>query len=184
MKINDQVAINDFMGIKGVVVLKKMDGTIIFRKENMIVQTGRDYLRDVIILNSISTTISSALGFSSIYKTDDPVDYRITHIGFGSSGTATQLTTSELILPNEDLIITLTQNEIDLFSETKAIVFKGTIDNKTSSPGYSVKELGLYITDTIDDDPISTKLLFSRVVFDPIPVASGDEYEIEYYIYF
>jgi hypothetical protein len=46
-----------------------------------------------------------------------------------------------------------------------------------SGSGYSIGELGLFL----NDNPAT---IFSRLVFEPIPVALGNTYEITYYIYF
>ena len=43
MKIKEQFTIKDSGFVKGVVTVKHKDGRVIFTKENMILQTGRDY---------------------------------------------------------------------------------------------------------------------------------------------
>jgi len=182
MQIKDKFIVSDSGFIKGVVTMKKKDGTIIFTKENMIVQTGRDYFRELIILGSLPQSIITTKSFTPQFD-----GYVISHMGFGRSGTATILTQTDLASPDEGFIFSLTESYIDLDADQKAMVFKGIIDNINGSYGFSSQELGLYITDEAENNletKLANKKLISRIVFDPIPVPSGDEYEVEYYIYF
>ena len=57
------------------------------------------------------------------------------------------------------------------------VVIRGSL---TPLTGTVIRELGLFLSNGSDPD----KLLFSRVVFDPIPVEEGETYDIDYYIYF
>jgi hypothetical protein len=46
--LKDEFRVSDSNKIKGFVVLERTDGTVIFKKENMIVENGRKYLRDLV----------------------------------------------------------------------------------------------------------------------------------------
>jgi hypothetical protein len=59
------------------------------------------------------------------------------------------------------------------------IKFSASMDRTALSTGYTVREIGLVLTAEGEDD-----LLFSRAVFDPITVAAGEIYQVDYYIYF
>lgn len=182
MKIKEQFTIKDSGFVKGVVTVKHKDGRVIFTKENMILQTGRDYFRELVILGAIPESIRISKSFTVKYE-----NMVISHMGFGRSGQATSVTMSGLVAEDESFVFPLTESYIDLDAEQKAIIFKGKIDNINGEYGFSAQELGLYITDqTVTDEgaKLDTKELISRIVFDPIPVSSGDEYEVEYYIYF
>jgi hypothetical protein len=177
MKISDRVDITD-SPMKGVVILKKEDGTVIFKKENMIVETGRKYLKELYI-KSLAAVVSGATtetGADTYTREFD--DYSVNYIGFGNNGSITRFEATGLSGTARYAKILQT----DVFvNDPLSIRFVGVIDNATSDTGFSAQELGLFLT--IGDD-LDTKKLFSRVVFDPIPVGSGDRYEIEYYIYF
>jgi hypothetical protein len=182
MKIKDEFTVKDSGFVKGVVTLKHKNGKVIFTKENMILQTGRDFFRELVILGAIPDIIKTAKSFTKQYE-----NMVISHMGFGRSGSATSLSMLDLVAPDENFIFALTENYIELEAEQKALIFKGRIDNINGEYGFSAQELGLYITnETLSTEAarLGTKELISRIVFDPIPVSSGDEYEVEYYIYF
>jgi hypothetical protein len=187
MKINDYVNISD-SGIKGFVVLKKSDGTVIFKKNNMIVENGRRFLRELFI-NSlpITQTSTSATAGGETYTKEFNL-FSLKYVGFGNAGTAT-IFSQKLLASTTPVFVKLTEADF-LFegdSGDNRIVIKAKLDNTNAPSGFLAEELGLFLTKE-EIVPIAAgsvnQALFSRVTFDPIPVASGDTYLLEYYIYF
>jgi hypothetical protein len=175
MKLIDNVNVHDSDRIRGVVVLKRPDGTVIFRKDNMIVQTGRQFIRENFIKNGLPLALSERF-----VKTLD--GYILTHMGFGRDGSATTFSMTSLVnekTPTSTSRTPLNQNTIVAGPGEMFVVFKATLNNSAQSDAYTAQELGLFLTKEESPD-----LLFSRISFDPIPVSSGESYEVEYYIYF
>jgi hypothetical protein len=175
MKLTDNVNVHDSDRIRGVVVLKKPDGTVVFKKENMIVQTGRQFIRENFVKNGLPTAFSDRFA-----RTLD--GYILTHMGFGRDGSATTFGMTSLVnekTPTSTSRTALNQNTVVAGPGEMFIVFKATLNNVLQSDAYTAQELGLFLTKTDSPD-----LLFSRISFDPIPVSSGESYEVEYYIYF
>jgi hypothetical protein len=187
MIINEYVDIKDSK-IRGVVVLKRSDGTVVFKKDNLIVRNGRRYLWEKFMNSTASitqdengTTSSGTIGAPYTRQFDG---YTLGEIAFGSSGTATSFDQQGLsreyttnIVPR----IPLSNVGLELGSfDNPYIKIVARVDNTASGENFTLAEIGLFLT-KVDD---LTKFLFSRVVFDPIPIGSGDVYEVEYYIYF
>jgi hypothetical protein len=170
MKIYERSNINDSK-ITGIVVIKNKDGRIILKKENMIVENGREFIRDKFAKNAGIGSFSS--GYSGTY-----LDYSLTHIGFGNSDVVTQYTMTSLISEEEDLRTPLSSANVAKGTSEPYLKFTASVDRTNKATGYTLREIGLFIT----FEELST--LFSRVVFDPIPIAAGERYEVEYYIYF
>lgn len=168
MRLQDQVNIRDSK-IRGFVVLKKKDGTVVFKKENMIVESGRKFIREKFLVSGV---------LDQDTYVGDYADYSLTHIAFGNSDVVTEYSMTSLVSENTNLRISVSGNtEAD--TAQMFVKFSGEIDLTTASEGYTVKELGLILTADGEDDD-----LFSRVVFDPIVVAATETYTVEYYIYF
>ena len=71
--LQDTLRVSD-SAIKGFVVMEREDGTTVFAKPNMIVENGRNYIKDL-VFNQVATTTMDTRKFS--------------HIRFGSGMTAT-----------------------------------------------------------------------------------------------
>jgi hypothetical protein len=197
--------------IRGRVIIRKTDGTIILDKDNMVVQTGRKFLRELFINSLVE---KSSVLYSDGGIIEEPVDaltltggsgtvytrqfngYFVNQIGFGDSGTATEFTRTDLYGTNK-LYFNLSNEKIIFPPESTELflVFTAEINNTSALTGFLVEELGLFITRTekVPDGPnpvvpgennIFTRTMFSRIPFDPIPISSGDRYELEYYLYF
>jgi hypothetical protein len=165
MRIEDKIQLTDNIGPKGYVIMKKSDGTVLFEKFNLIVEEGRKYLRELFIVNAFPSDFS----YNREYE-----GYSLKSFGFGSSGVATELDTDNLasLIDNK---IDITKEILEASNGQMYIVLKGTL---TPESGRVIRELGLFLSDDSNDK------LFSRVVFDPIPVEAGETYDIDYYIYF
>jgi hypothetical protein len=48
----------------------------------------------------------------------------------------------------------------------------------------NISELGLFLNDNTVGPPATPATMFSRLVFEPIPLTAEHTYEITYYIYF
>jgi hypothetical protein len=189
--------------IRGRVIIRKTDGTIILDKDNMVVQTGRKFLRELFINSLVE---KSSVLYSDGGIIEEPVDaltltggsgtvytrqfngYFVNQIGFGDSGTATEFTRTDLYGTNK-LYFNLSNEKIIFPPESTELflVFTAEINNTSALTGFLVEELGLFITKTTlvpGGDNIFTRTMFSRIPFDPIPISSGDRYELEYYLYF
>jgi len=168
MILKEFIEVNDSGNIQGFIIFKK-DNIVIFEKKNMITAEGREYIREIFIKNAL---------ISSFIYTPDYAGYQLTKIGFGSSGTANNLTTSQLS-GSLGIFMTLTPTTLDAENGGNSIKFKGTLNNTDELNGVVLREIGLFLTKTDNSD-----ILFSRVVFDPVFVEAGSSYDIEYYLYF
>jgi hypothetical protein len=171
MELHDYLNITDSK-VRGVVVLKREDGSIVFSKENMIVQNGRKFIRDkfvksaIIPFESFNTTLSS---------------YSLSHIGFGNSDVVTEFSMTSLVSENLDFRTPVSILNTVIEENNTFIKFRAGIDRTASDTGYTLNEIGLIMTSSGSGE---AALLFSRVVFDPVTVGSSERYEVEYYIYF
>jgi len=231
--------------IRGLVILRKDDGTVIFKKENMIVEGGRKFIRDLLfnqINNGILDTrkiVSVKFGCGSTTTAPDTTDLTGKIDGeylykydlnttdlvwtqytdpYSSGGTSPLPINSET---NDKFIDTVLEKiftfdgtdwdlgeDIDFESEDPEIGTEGdfyfnTANSKLyivekvvvlipehlgigiklniilegSSSYEATSELGLFLNS-------DSETLFSRVVFDPIPITAGFKYRLTYYIYF
>jgi hypothetical protein len=174
MKMNDYVNITDSK-IRGVVILKKEDGTVVFKKENMIVQNGRKFIRDKFAAAGISalSEYSSSL-----------LSYNLSYIQFGNSDVITEYTMTSLVSPNISLVpnVNISNTNASVEETSMFIKFNAVLDRAIDAASYTASELGLVLKDTAASP--GPDLLFSRIVFDPITIGAGERYELEYYIYF
>jgi hypothetical protein len=170
-KISETVSVSDSK-IRGVVVIKRQDGSIVLKKENAIVQNGRRFIRD----KFIASGIAALSDFES-----DLTAYSLDKIAFGSSDVATEYDMESLVSPEalSELTISEVTGAAQADEGTMFIKFSASMDRTALSTGYTVREIGLVLTAEGEDD-----LLFSRAVFDPITVAAGEIYQVDYYIYF
>jgi len=85
--LKDTLRVSDSK-IKGFVVMEHEDGTIVFAKTNMIVENGRNFIKDL-VYNQVATTDMDTRKFNSIE--------------FGSGITPTTPTETDLESPIADL---------------------------------------------------------------------------------
>jgi len=172
MQLNDYVNINDSK-IRGVVVLRREDGTVVFKKENMIVQNGRKFIRDKFAISGISALQAYASSLLS---------YDLSYVIFGNSDVITEYTMTSLISPNAQTRQDILESNVSAEEVNMFIKFRAILDRTNQQTGYTARELGFMLKD-FGASP-GQDLLFSRVVFDPITIGASEKYELEYYIYF
>ena len=173
MTFKDFISITDNKTVRGFVIVKKGD-TVIFEKENMIVANGRKYIRELFIMNALSSSPGVPLPYQVQYS-----GYSLNRLAFGSSGQASTQETDGLVSEISGKRIVLNDSVIEAAPEQLFIKFRGVLNMANEAEGTIVREIGLFLT-----KPNSTDKLFSRIVFDPIPIEPGESYEVEYYIYF
>jgi hypothetical protein len=158
IKLEDSFKVSDSR-IKGYVVIKQGD-KIILKKENMIVASGRKFIKDKVFGTSTFaiTKILFGTGVSPVQATDTVAS--ITSIGDYD------------ITDTSNFSINVTDNLTTLITINLTKASLGTLDTLVS-------ELGLVLTKTGEAD-----ILFSRLTFDAIPLTNDNDYEIKYYIYF
>jgi hypothetical protein len=247
--LQDTLRVSDSK-IKGFVVMEREDGTTVFAKPNMIVENGRNFIKDL-VYNQVATDIMDARKFSYIsfgsgitptVPTDTGLEISIpdlsglnavsitsstdliwsevtTTYSYGLVLPTSALTGELFVMDNEDTTYTLytatavdtwdagvaldstillpdittevhgdyifsTRNNklyyasyiLEVLPSTNAIGLKITIDViGTTGVDKSSSELGLFLSDDT---------LFSRVVFDPVPITDTLKYKLTYYIYF
>ena len=173
-KIEERVNVSDSK-IRGVVVFKRQDGTIVLKKENAIVQNGRKFIRDKFVASGIAYLSAFESGLST---------YTLNKIAFGSSDVATEYDMTELVAQDDETIVTIDEvsGAVEAEEGSMFIKFSAEMDRTSLSTGFTVREIGLILEDTSESP--AADLLFSRAVFDPITVAPGEKYQVEYYIYF
>ena len=165
MKINDYASITDSK-VRGIVVIKDANGKILVQKENMIVEAGRKFIRDSFLAVALTET---GLAYS---------EAKLTDIAFGGNDNITEYGMTELVSEFPNTRVPLTSGVYTVGTTDNNIKFTASLDRTNKDLGFVLRELGLIITNG------ATTSLFSRVVFDPIPVAAGEKYTVEYFIYF
>jgi hypothetical protein len=147
IKLSDTFRVSDSK-IRGYVVLKKEDGSIVFKKENMIVEKGRKYIKELVFSKISGSTVN---------------DY-ISELKFGvgsfSDGTSAALTTPNMI----NLQNNIPDYDKDLITGTKWI-------NLTNNKIYT------YVNNEWDNGVTATAvgLIANRATAIPSPV-SGNTY--------
>lgn len=174
MNIRDNFDLKDSFGPRGYVIIKKENGEVLFKGKNLIVDGGRKYLKDLFVINALGGDASAT------YE-----NYALKYLAFGSSGVATTLETNidqfSLPVEGDPSRIEITPQRYAAGEGDNYISFEAALNIDTGGTGLTIRELGLFLTDTESTgDPI----LFSRVVFDPIPLEPGETYEVDYYLYF
>ena len=183
MKINDNLYFSD-SGFHGYVIAKDQNGNIIFEKNNMVVQSGREA-----ILHRLGLTCLDIIpeGDKRDKIEEKSAFKKFSSVKFGSGINMTTMymddLTSEITdgvsYPYSYSISESSENvEISFDIESRKIIFNITVD--TSKPA-ELSELGLFFKNENDDE-----LMFSRVVFDPIYCganAAVTSFDITYYLY-
>jgi hypothetical protein len=159
IKLEDSFRVSDSK-VKGYVVIKEGD-KIILKKENMIVASGRKFIKDK-TFGSSSKSISKILfgkGTTPTQATDTVST--IDSVGYYDTGDTSNFSINLTDNLTTVITINLDKNSLGVVSDT------------------SLSELGLVLTESEEDD-----ILFSRLTFDAIPLTIDHSYEIKYYIYF
>jgi hypothetical protein len=239
--LKDTLRVSD-SAIKGFVVVTDEKGNVIFKKNNMIVEGGRDYIKNLVFTNisggAESRKIASAkFGYGTTTTSPENIDldgklgnnylyeyaldttnlvwteYIEYPYSFGSTIPTSGIVNEKFFNISDNKLYTFTTNWGSGVSITSAIqdpttgtltegtFYFNTLNNKLyiretkvallpSHLGIGIKlnivlegssvyeatsELGLFLNDNT---------LFSRLVFDPIPIATGFKYRLTYYIYF
>jgi hypothetical protein len=150
--------------ITGYVVIKE-NGKIIIKKENMIVETGRKYIKDRIFGDSVLTIKKIFFGNST--KLVEPTDVLSTT--FTNLTTPTSIGSLDIVDDTEFSINKTADREV-VYTVTITKQILELMDDKF------ISELGLVLSDGAT--------LFSRLLFNAIPLTNDHTYEISYYIYF
>lgn len=190
INMNDSFSVNDKIGPKGFVVIKDSKGKIIVKKENMIVQDGRNYIFNL---------FCAANGFGS----NDMTGYKLKKVVFFESENEVKFTDTISNIPSTNISYTIgdanstadlkytnidTENGISRHNSTESnsnynyIKISKTLSFNSSDINYPpvLSSLAIIIGDNND----SSDKLFSRIVFDKIPVSAESELLLDYYIYF
>ena len=190
--------------IRGYVVMTDEDGKTLFAKHNMIVENGRELIRDLVYDNVFYTNIND------ISKANRTVSF--SSIKFGNNNSVTIPSDIALhgdklisfniirqsISPTEDIIKSI--NMQCLNSSTKKYENKSIADDDLSISNTDGGQRCILISAKIDISDITatptiseaglffneggTEKLFSRVAFAPITINSNNVYNLNYYIYF
>jgi hypothetical protein len=162
--LNDTFRVSDSK-VRGYVVIKQ-DGKIIIKKENMIVEGGREYIKDRIYGDSAATIKKIFFGNST--KIVESTDVLSTT--FTNSTTATSLGSLDIVDDSANFLIDKTVDREVVYTANVSKVILDLTEDSTLS------ELGLVLSDGTT--------LFSRLVFEAVPLTDDHTYEIKYYIYF
>lgn len=168
INVKDTVQIRDYIP-RGIVVMEDIDGKIIFRKENMILEAGRKaILKSVFTTNKIEFT-GLAIGKDGSGSTSDMIEL---------NKPFTEDNGDEVIIPLKTIDYDGEENikydDLYILIETEKIRLE-------NYKGGLLREIGLLIkNEKVGGDDV----LFSRLSVDPTPLSAQMEYTIKYYIYF
>jgi hypothetical protein len=175
--LTDNFSISDKPFVKGVVVMKDENGRIIFKKNNLVVKSGRKLLFDLFKECVTSATERTSKRIGVIY-------------GSGTSAVSSTDTKLGNVINTVPLEAKIESNDseenycdIDFDTEGKLYV-KFTINiSGNSGLATNMSELGLCFIKE-EEGVKKSDGLFSRIVFDPLPLTSNNKYTLEYYLYF
>jgi len=127
---------NSRLPLKGYMVIEDLDGNILVEKENMIVESGRSFIRDLVYNQVATTTID---------------DRKFSYIRLGSDGTASYSGMTDLNAHIADIAnINITSSGTLVWSEVQTVYSYSTDSIKPASPIDG--ELFIYINETPDPD--------------------------------
>lgn len=162
-------------------------GKVLLKKNNLIVNSGRDWVR-TLILSTMENVLdtSSKSEVESSYKSKYPDNMTFTTLKFGSSDAATTAAMTDL---SGDIHSAYTvtfdssdnKKNISWSSTGNYLTMTTTIDGKMmeSADIIILRELGLYIGYNSNNE----EMLFSRVSFDPIPIDQDTDITLTYKVY-
>ena len=177
---------NDYgIGIRGEVFFYK-NGKLLFKKSNMIVDSGRKYLREIFLAK---TGLLSYLPDNN--NTPDSLIFGKIVLGTGSRITERSMTYDSIkntLIDSYSVSIfnsanSPSENEIIRNEEGNSISFKINIEGNPEYP-ILAKELAMLLEDPEIQAGDEKYTLFSRISFDGVPLGSGSDLEIEYFVYF
>jgi len=202
--LKDFVNVSDSK-IRGIVVLEKEDGTVVFKKENMIVEGGRNYIKNIFFTKISGGTesrkaYSLKFGTSTVLTQVGDTDLKATVSAYTINTDSFQWKKIPLESQtgySEGISFPEDPDEDDLFLNTETgnfyIYTNAMIVSQLDSPEIGIKvsailrgtdaqqlsisELGLFL----NDNPAT---MFSRLVFDGFPLTNNSAYILSYYIYF
>lgn len=167
--------------MRGTFILKE-NGRVIQSGHNMIVQSGRNFIRDLFI-DALEITPKNT-GGAAAQSNDEPspTSKYTPIIKLGTSNVGSSLTMTDLASEITSAKADTDIKYIDIPSTgLSRVVF--TIEITGSAENANViQEIGLFIKDN-NSNP-TTDTMFSRIVVDPVYLRSGTKYSIEYSIYF
>jgi len=158
--LSDRLNLSDSKesGIRGYVILTRSDGTIIFKKDNMIVENGRTYIRNL-VHSKLSGGTTEERSFANL------------RFGTGTTLTTPTTVASAITALGPNIPLSTSNVTVDGIS----IKISLTDISGTTYASEVVSELGILLSDGS---------LFSRLVFEPVPFTSDFTYNLTYYIYF
>ena len=158
--INDYVSMNDNVAsIHGYVVLTDEDGKTLFKKHNMIVEAGREVIKNAVL--------------NCIFNGDSTNFPKFKAIKFGNNNDITR--SSDGNLRGDSIITSKNTSTID-GDNTRCIKVTTKISSDTSTV---ISEAGIFL-----ENDKKEEVMFSRVAFAPLTIRTGTEYTLNYYIYF
>jgi len=164
--LSDHVNVSDSsQKIRGYVILTKSDGTVIFKKDNMIVENGRTYIRNL-VHSKLSGGTTENRSFANL------------RLGTGTALTTPTTIASAITKLGEDIELSVSNVTIPIIPVNSIDSVSIQISTQIDGADYVseiVSELGILLSDGS---------LFSRLVFEPVPLTSGTTYNLTYYIYF
>lgn len=189
ISMNDSFSVNDKIGPRGFVVIRDTKGRIIVKKENMVVKAGRKYIFDLVCNENIFLKNGDTSNYS---------DYKFKKIIFFESNNNEVKYSDTLDILSGIPSITYeigdekdisfqqngSENGISVYSENDNnyayIKISKTLSFNNSNGDYPpvLSSLAIVIGDDKNEE------LFSRIVFDKIPVSAESELLLDYYIYF
>ena len=172
--LKDYAMINDSCSsIRGYVVMTDEHGKTLFAKNNMIVKTGRKYIKQALFNSCFSSGTYTIPEFKTI------------KFGNNNSVTKPEDTTLKGMIDENKLNITTTvikADEGDILADGSIkIIIKSDI-SLNNSEDIIISEAGLFFYDDSDEDTADN--MFSRVAFAPVTIRPKTTYILNYYIYF
>lgn len=161
--LNDAYTARDFTP-KGIVIVYE-DDKVIFKKQNLIVGSGRQHIVNKLLgLSDNFNIVGGEVWLGTNGTLPSPGD---------TSGTISAVETLKTVIQDD------TSGDSGYLSSLSgdSIGFKISLKNLEAS-NVDIKEIGILCKDS------STFKLFSRLVFDTQVFRTGKKYNIEYFVYF
>lgn len=182
--LKDIVNINDSNSAKGFVIIKDENGKILVSKSNMIVKYGKLYLYKLFTDTFRIGTTSLALPASDFdwFSNDD---VSLSQMRFSNNSNETSYFSEYTAMTSDNCMI----YDISL-SEMTAVVIEGhpclKITKNVSfntNPTNNLSHIST-LELILKSESKQNNQLFSRIIFDKIPVNASSSFILDYYIYF
>jgi len=183
INIKDYFKVDDSHSrVRGFVVMRKENGDIVFAKENMIVKTGRTAIFNAVTSGTDISFTKIVYGSGSQLPVEGDTALKNAISAYSTDLTSTS-TINKIYDANDDLDAVLTAdangmvqtNVMETSASNLYIRFCSTITGTAVNTSAYIRELGIIC---------GTDTLFSRIVFEGIPISSSTTYYLTYYIYF